>query len=40
MEEGRSALKVSSGTPTGNRSLLKPSRRWDDNFTVEWILKI
>ena len=32
MEEGRCALKILTGTPTGNRSLGKPRCRWEDNI--------
>ena len=31
MEEGRSALKILTGKPTGKRPLGKPRRRWEDN---------
>ena len=29
--EGRSAFKILTGKPTGNRPLRRPSRRWEDN---------
>ena len=32
MEEGRSALKVLTGKPTGKRPLGRPWRRWEDNI--------
>ena len=32
MEEGRSAFKVSTGNPTGNRPSGWPRRRWEDNI--------
>ena len=37
MEEGRSAFKILTDTPTGNRSLIRPRRRW--RTVLEWILK-
>ena len=37
MEEGRSAFKISTGTPTGMRPLGKPRHRWEDN--VRMVLK-
>jgi hypothetical protein len=30
MEEGRSVFKILTGTPTGNRPLSGPRRRWED----------
>ena len=30
MEEGKSALKILTGTPTGKRPLGKPRRRWEE----------
>ena len=32
MEEGRSALKIFTGKPTGKRPLGRPRRRWEDNI--------
>ena len=32
IEEGRSAFKILSGTPTGKRPLGRPRRRWEDNI--------
>ena len=32
MEEGRSALKILIGKPTGKRPLGRPRRRWKDNI--------
>jgi len=32
MEEGRSALKILTSTPTGKRSLRRPRRIWEDNI--------
>ena len=32
MEDGRSALKILTGKPTGKRPLGRPRRRWDDNI--------
>ena len=34
MEEGRSAFKYFTGTPTRNRYLGRPRRRWEDNITM------
>ena len=34
MEEGRSALKVLTGKPTGKRLLGRPRRRWEDNIRM------
>ena len=31
MEEGRSAFKILTGTPTGKRPLGRPRLRWEDN---------
>ena len=35
MEEGRSALKMSIGKPTGRRPLGRPRRRWEDNIRMD-----
>ena len=35
MEEGRSALKILTGKPTGKRPLGRPRRRWDDNIRMD-----
>ena len=35
MEEGRNALKILAGTPTGNRPLGKPRYRWEDNIRMD-----
>ena len=36
MEEGRSVLKILTGTPTEKkRPLGKPRRRWEDNFRMD-----
>ena len=37
MEEGRSAFKISTGTPTGKRPLGRPSMH--GRTILEWILK-
>ena len=37
MEEGRSAFKMLTGTPTGKIPLGRPRRRWEG--ILEWILK-
>ena len=34
MEEGRSAFKILTGSPTGNMPLGSPMRRWEDNFRM------
>ena len=34
MEEGRSAFKMSIGTPAGRRPLGRPRRRWEDNIRM------
>ena len=35
MEEGRSAFKILTGKRTGERSLGKPRRRWEDNIRID-----
>ena len=35
MEEGRSAFKVSTGKPTGKRTLGRPKRIWEDNIRMD-----
>ena len=35
MEEGRSAFKISTGTPTGKIPLGRPRRRWEDNIRMD-----
>ena len=40
MEEGRSAFKILTGTPTGNRPLGRPRHRWEDNIRIilkKWV---
>ena len=32
MEEGRSAFKILTGKPAGNRPLGRPRHRWEDNI--------
>ena len=34
MEEGRSAVKILTGTPARKGSLGKPKRRWEDNIRM------
>ena len=34
MKEGRSAFKILTRTPTGNRPLERPRRRWVDNIRM------
>ena len=34
MDEGRSALKIFTGTPPGKRTLGRPSRGWEDNIRI------
>ena len=33
-EEGRSAFRILTGKPTGNRPLGRPRRRWEDNIRM------
>ena len=35
MEEGSSAFKILTGTPTEKRPLGGPRRRWEDNITMD-----
>ena len=35
MEEGRSAFKILTGTPTGKIPLGRPWRRWEDNIRID-----
>ena len=35
MEEGRKALKMLTGTPTGKRALGRHRRRWEDNIRMD-----
>ena len=35
MEEARSSFKISTGEPTGKRSLGRPRRRWEDNTRMD-----
>ena len=34
MEEGRNALKILTGTPTGKKPLGRPRREWEDNIRM------
>ena len=34
MEEGRSAINISTGTPRGKRPLGRPRVRWEDNLRM------
>ena len=34
MEEGRRAIKILKGKPTGKRPLGRPRRRWEDNIKI------
>ena len=36
MEEGRSAFKILTGTPTGKRPLGKSRHRWKDNIRIDF----
>ena len=36
MEEGRSAFKILTSTPTGKRALGRPRRRWEDNIRMDF----
>ena len=35
MEEGRRALKILTGKPTGKRPLGRLKRRWEDNIRMD-----
>ena len=35
MEEGRSAFKMLTGTPSGKRPLGRPRRRWEENIRMD-----
>ena len=35
MEEDRSAFKILTGKPTGNRPLGRPRRRWEENIRMD-----
>ena len=35
MEEGRSDLKILTGTTTRKRTLRRPRRRWEDNARID-----
>ena len=35
MEEGRSAFKILTGTPTGKRPLGRPRRRWENDTIMD-----
>ena len=35
MEEGRSAFKILTGKPTGNRPSGRPRRRWENNIRMD-----
>ena len=35
LEEGRNALKILTGKPTGKRPLGRPRRRWEDNTGMD-----
>ena len=35
MDEGRSAFKIVTRKPTGNRPLGRPRRRWEDNIRMD-----
>ena len=35
MEEGRSAFKILTGTPTRKRRLGRPRRTWEDNIRLD-----
>ena len=36
MEEGRSAFKILTGTPTGKRFLVRPNRQWEYNIRMNF----
>ena len=35
MKESRDAFKMLTGNPTGNRTLGRPSRRWEDKIRID-----
>ena len=35
IEEGRSAFKISTGTPAVKRPFGRPRRRWEDNIRID-----
>ena len=35
MEEGRSAFKILTGTPTGKRLLRRPRHRWEHDIRID-----
>ena len=35
MEEGSSAFRILTGTPTGKKPLGRPRRRWEDNIRMD-----
>ena len=35
MEEGRSAIKISTGKPSGKKPLGRPRRRWEDKIKMD-----
>ena len=35
MEEGRSAFKILTGKPTGDRALERPRRRWEGKIRMD-----
>ena len=35
MQEGRSAFKILTGTPSGKRPLVRPRCRWEDNIRMD-----
>ena len=35
MEEGRSNFRILTGKPSGNTSLVRPRRRWEDNIRMD-----
>ena len=35
MEEGRSAIKILTGTPAQKRPLGRPRHRWEDNIRMD-----
>ena len=35
IKEGRTALKILTGKPTGKRLLRRPRRRWEDNIRTD-----
>ena len=35
VEEGRTAFKILTGSPAGNRPIGRPNRRWEDDIRMD-----